>query len=98
RTNRPGDRDSVAVPAAASVHRASVQTRGAADAVQRAAEGFVGERLRAAVVEQHDMQFGSFTRSVEMRTVRGYRLSRGGARQQPKKRVEVRQERHELHH
>src|ERR1035441_5439742 len=54
-----------AVAADLAVHRAGVQTRAAADAVQRLPLGAVGQQLGAPVVEQHDVKlFRPITRST----------------------------------
>ena len=56
RPDRPGIDGPVRVPAHPRVHRAHVQARRAADAAQRLAADLVGERLHAAVVQQHEVE------------------------------------------
>ena len=64
--------------ATAAVDRAGVHAGTAADAVQRIAKLVAFAKLRAAVVDQHDVQFAvGVARAVEMRRVAGDRLTGG---------------------
>ena len=67
RMSRWARHDPVAVPAAAPEDRAGVHAGAAADAVQRAAEAWLAEDVRSAVVHQHDVQLAARPRAVKVR-------------------------------
>ena len=96
RSDRPRNRCAVAMSAAASVDRASVETSATADAGEGVAKGRLGEEVAAAVVDDDDMHRRGgalyvvrFARSTEMRGVGRDGLAGGRSGEQPKEGREV---------
>ena len=81
RADRPADRDTITVPAAAAIHGARIEAGAATDAVQRAAEIGASEQLRPFIIDQYDMQLAAGNRPVKVRRVGGDRLAGRGAGQ-----------------
>src|SRR5438874_1545017 len=77
------DGHAIAVASAAAVDRAGVQAGRAADALGRVAVLPAREDPAAPVIDEHDVHRGAWAGAVEVRGVRGDRLPRGAAREQP---------------
>ena len=57
RADRAGVNPGIIVPADLAIHRAMIQARAAADAIERLALFRIGQQLRAAIVEQQQIEF-----------------------------------------
>src|SRR5438552_3389961 len=83
RADGPRDGHAIAVASAAAIDRAGVQAGRAADALERVAVLLAREDPAAPVIDDHDVHRGARAGAVEVRGVRGDRLPRGAAREQP---------------
>src|SRR5581483_8508108 len=92
----PRHRHPVAVPAAAPVHRAGIQARAAADALEGGAEFAAAEDLAAPAIDDDDVQLARGPGAVEVRGIRGDRLPRRGAREEPEEDRQLARARHDL--
>ena len=81
----------IAVPAAAAIDRAGVQTGSAANAAERLAVLLVWPRSSLPpIVDQHHVQFAAGHRAVKMRRVGGDRLPGRVASQQTREDRQIR--------
>src|SRR2546423_1232344 len=89
RADRSAHGDTVAVPTAATIHRASIEARAAADAIERAAEISAAEQFASPIIDEHNVQFGARLWSVEVRCVRCDRLTGCRTGKQPQENAEI---------
>src|SRR4051794_28458305 len=93
RADRSAYGDSVAVATTATIDRAGVEARTAADAIERAAKVGAAEQFATTIVDEHNVQLAARLGPVEVRRIRRDGLAGCGGSEQPKKTAGVGQSR-----